>query len=92
MIDSFDMGIHSKIPLCCVEAFCKDEAAGIRHIAKARYEQYGKEFDSDFSFSYVPCPKCFEQFLMGALVPKKIHKCTPKCGDFYQKGEKNDKN
>lgn len=76
-----EMGIHSKIPTCCILFFVTaygpaNDAAGRRPCA------YFFMLHKKKSFGYIPCPKCFE--INNRI---KIHKCTMRCEAWYRKNK-----
>lgn len=48
--DDLEYGIHSKIPLCCIEFFIYD----LHNLSSKKRKEHLKDID----FGYIPCPKC----------------------------------
>lgn len=95
LIVTYNMGIHSHIPECCVREFvrrwfvCFQEGTPIP-TAKDVYAGYGngQRAGSKGNPEYVMCKGCSDRFMSGErghLV--NVHHCnpkSPKCRTFYQ--------
>lgn len=72
--DEFAYGIHSQIPLCCVEFFCNRIRSGKSPVAHLVKLERGLDPGELNGIMYVQCDTCFKE---NRVV--KIHMCTEEC-------------
>jgi hypothetical protein len=69
-------GMHSNIPLCCVNFFTKEWVPNRNSVENTEYWEKIKEADG---LSYIPCHACFQKKKFNPL-----HRCNSQvCKDFW---------
>jgi len=82
--DDLFCGIHSNIPLCCVEFFTSGAWRDVRENILEKLEEpfYSEKQKAIIPYmwmnnegQYIMCPDCIVRYLEGRFKPHKIHEC-----------------
>lgn len=76
-----EYGLHSNIPKCCVEFWCKEINAILDSSSlRAEYDmlQAAAEKKINKIYNYRPCRKCMQKGYW-----QRLHRCKGECADMF---------
>lgn len=71
------LGLHSRIPPCCVRFYVLTPYADIKALNEQRAKDFPNAGPDELGQGYVMCPKCWRQHTVTNTPYAQMHTCNP---------------